>query len=402
MTFRQQLIDNLTGCILPYWLDRMADHRGGFYGRRDGHDTLDADAPKGAILNARILWTLSAAWLALGRDEYLEGAHRAYTYVMDHFIDREHGGVFWSVDAEGRPLDTKKQFYAIGFMIYGLAEYYRATGSPEALDTAIELFDAIERHSRDRVKEGYVEAATREWNPIADMRLSERDANASKTMNTHLHIVEGYTNLLRALKEKAPSHPRLGDVEEATRYLLRLFLDRIENPHTHHLTLFFDDDWRPQPGAESYGHDIEASWLLLETAQVIADQALEAETLDHCRHIAAAGLQGRCSDGAMIYERHPDGRYDNDRHWWVQAENVIGQLYLAAFHGDTAALGHARQSWDYIARCIVDPSGEWHWSRRADGSVNRTDDKAGFWKCPYHNSRMCLEGVRILERLGLE
>ena len=160
------------------------------------------------------------------------------------------------------------------------------------------------------------------------MRLSDHDANASKTMNTHLHILEGYTNLLRALKEKCPAslETRVADVEEGTVNLLQIFLDRIENPVSHHLTLFFDDDWNIQPGAESYGHDIEASWLLLETAHVIGDPQLTAKTLDHTAHIARAALQGRCVDGSMVYERHPAGNYDNDKHWWVQAENVIGQL----------------------------------------------------------------------------
>ncbi len=398
MDFKSSLMACLEQNILPYWTDRMTDPEGGYYGRRDGDDRLDPDAPRGAILNARILWTFSAAALATGREQYTRAARHAYEYIMARFIDREEGGVYWSLRPDGTPLDTKKQFYAIGFMIYGLAEYYRLTSDPEALATALSLFDSIEAHSRDRVKGGYIEAATRTWEPIGDMRLSERDANAAKTMNTHLHIIEGYTNLLRALREKSPGHPRTADVEEATRYLLRIFLDRIEDSRTHHLTLFFDTDWTPQPGAESYGHDIEASWLLLETAQVIGDDALTAETLSHCRHIAEAGLQGLSTDGSMLYERHPDGRYDNDRHWWVQAECVIGQLYLAAFHGQSDRRANALRTWRYIDSAIVDrEGGEWHWSRRADGSVNRTDDKAGFWKCPYHNSRMCLEASRILD-----
>lgn len=395
--FSKELLENLTCNILPYWRNEMTDPRGGFYGRRDGNDNLVADAPKGAILNARILWTFSSAYRALGNPDYLESATRARDYIYDYFIDREHGGTFWSVNADGTPDDTKKQFYAIGFMIYGLAEYFRATGDEEALENAIALFRCIESHSRDREKGGYIEAATRDWQPIADMRLSDKDANASKTMNTHLHIIEGYTNLLRALKERVPDHEAIPEVDEATRYLLRIFLDRIENPHTHHLTLFFNDDWEKLDDTESYGHDIEASWLLLETAQVIGDDALTAETLRHTYHIAEAGLQGRCWDGSMVYERLASGHYDNDKHWWVQAENVIGQLYLACFHGKPEALEAARQSWRYIADNLVDPAGEWYWSRKSpSGDINRTDDKAGFWKCPYHNSRMCLESIHIL------
>lgn len=390
--FSQELIENLTENILPYWMEKMSDPRGGYYGRRDGDDRLDPDAAKGAILNARILWTFSAAYRVLRRPEYLEHATRAKNYIMEHFIDREFGGAYWSVNADGTPADTKKQFYAIGFMIYGLSEYYRVTADEEALALAMDLFRVIETHSRDRVKGGYIEATTRDWQPIADMRLSDKDANSSKTMNTHLHIIEGYTALLRVC--------RTPEVEEATRYLLRLFLDKIENQHTHHLTLFFNDDWQKVDDTESYGHDIEASWLLLETAQVIGDPRLLDETLRHTLHIARAGLRGRCCDGSMVYERHANGHFDNDKHWWVQAEDVIGQLYLAEFHNEPGEVEKAWQSWQYIKNNLVAPDGEWYWSRRgSDGSVNRTDDRAGFWKCPYHNSRMCLEGYERLRDL---
>ncbi len=311
--------------------------------------------------------------------------------------------------ADGSPLDTKKQFYAIAFIIYGLSEYYIASGDDNSLKIAVELFDAIEQHARDFEKNGYIEATTRDWSPIGDMRLSERDANASKTMNTHLHILEGYTNLLRALRVAQEKHPtdtgeaEIEKVKEATTNLLRIFLDKIENPETHHLTLFFDDDWNKYDDAESYGHDIEASWLLLETAMVIGDPSLTEETLDHTEKIALAALKGRKKDGSMVYELHADGTLDEDLHWWVQAEDVIGQLYLARFHSEADSaiekywIDSAFESWRFIADNLLDPKGEWFWSVKADGSINRTDDKAGFWKCPYHNSRMCLESIKQLE-----
>lgn len=408
-TFEKQLRENLTDNILPYWMERMVDPDGGFYGRRDGYDRLDEKSPKGAILNARILWTFAAAERALQTGKYLEPARRAYEYIRDHFIDTEFGGAYWSVDYLGNPLDTKKQFYAIAFIIYGMSEYYKCTGDDEALDLAYDLFLCIEKYSRDREKNGYVEACRRDWSPIEDMRLSQHDANASKTMNTHLHILEGYTNLLSALRQKetlvgvSPELAyKIGLVDEATRNLLGLFLNIIENQSTHHLTLFFDNDWNKVDDAESYGHDIEASWLLLETAMVIGDNSLLAATMRHTRDIACAGLQGRRNDGSMIYEAHSDGSIDSDLHWWVQAENVIGQLYLSRYHSESEEdaelyLGNAWQSWRYIADNLVDPEGEWYWSRKSDGSVNRSDDKAGFWKCPYHNSRMCLESLRVLQ-----
>lgn len=387
---RQDVLLNLKENILPYWSTMMVDPAGGFYGRRDGNDCLDATAPKGAILNARILWSFSAAYRVLGNEEYLVLATRAKREIIDCFYDKEFGGVFWSLNADGTPLDTKKQFYALGFAIYGLSEYARATGDKEALDYAVRLFRDIEGHSRDNVRGGYIEALTRDWQPIADMRLSDKDANASKTMNTHLHIIEPYTNLLRVWPDE--------ELRNATKSLLLVFFDKIMIPGQRgHLGLFFDNDWHRTDGIISYGHDIEASWLLLETAQVLADEELLARTMDATRKIADAAGEGRCVDGSMVYERHADGSYDNDKHWWVQAENVIGQIYQYCFHGRGDMLAKAVQSWEYIKDNIVDhESGEWYWSR-TDGAVNRADDKAGFWKCPYHNSRMCLE---VFERLA--
>lgn len=387
--FRKCLDDN----ILYYWLDRMVDSRGGFYGRRDGFDMLDRDAPKGAILNARILWSFAAAFRLTGNFAYELLASRARDYIRDRFMDNVYGGVYWSVSADGKPLDTRKQFYAIAFAIYGLAEHYRTTGDEESLRMAQSLFHDIETHSLDREKGGYLEAQTRDWHPIADMRLSEKDDNSAKTMNTHLHIMEGYTALLRVWRS-----PELFD---ATKGLLRIFLDRILDKDTGHLGLFFNDDWEREDGIFSYGHDIEASWLMLETAMVIGDDGLYKETLAATEKIAMAALEGRREDGSMIYERHADGSLDDDRHWWVQAENVIGQLYLAAYHGKPEFVGAAAESWRYIKEKLIDPGkGEWYWSRRgSDGSINREEDKAGFWKCPYHNSRMCIEGIETLSKI---
>ena len=387
--------DCLNGNILSYWTEKMVDPRGGFYGRRDGFDRLDEDAPKGAILNARILWSFAAAYRLTGNDTYAAMALRARDYIKEHFIDPAYGGVYWSINADGTPLDTKKQFYAIAFTIYGLAEHYRATGDEESLRLAQSLFNDIEAHSFDRVKGGYIEAQTRDWCKIADMRLSDKDDNASKTMNTHLHIMEGYTALLRVWRSE--------ELLAATRGLLRIFLDRILDRKTWHLGLFFDDDWKREDGIFSYGHDIEASWLMLETAMVIGDEDLYKETLAATEKIAMAALEGRKEDGSMVYERHADGTLDADFHWWVQAENVIGQLYLAAYHGKPEFIKEAAQSWRYITDQIIDgENGEWYWCRRgADGSIDRVDDKAGFWKCPYHNSRMCIEGIETIHQLGI-
>ena len=387
---RQEMLSELTGNILPFWMERMKDTRnGGFLPGISGKGVEEETAGKGAILNARILWTFSAAYRVTGVKDYLDTATRAKREIIDRFYDRTFGGVYWSLDREGRPCDRKKQIYALGFAIYGLSEYARATGDSEALEYAVRLFHDIENHSFDHDRNGYLEAFAEDWSTIDDMRLSEKDLNECKTMNTHLHILEPYTALYRVWKDP--------ELAKQLRNLIILFTEKILDRNSGHLQLFFDENWVRHDREQSFGHDIEASWLLLEAAQALGDNDLIAKALSHTWNIAEAALQGRCSDGSMVYERHGDGSYDNDKHWWVQAEQVVGLAYLYKFHGYGKALGMAVETWEYIKNNLVDrEGGEWYWSRKADGSINRTDDKAGFWKCPYHNSRMCLETYSVL------
>lgn len=376
-TMKQEMQDVLQNNILRFWLDKMQDQEhGGFYGRIDGTGILHPEAEKGAILNARILWSFSAAYRVLGNQEYLEAATRAKDYIIEHFIDPEYGGVYWSVDYQGNPLDTKKQFYAIGFAIYGLTEYARATDDREALDYALQLFDCIEEHAFDREHNGYIEAMTRDWKPIADMRLSELDANFPKSQNTHLHIIEPYTNLLRCLKELQAKEscdyvPAIGSVlpvgisvpietilcvEGALRNLIDIFTDKILNPETHHLDLFFEMDWTRGAGhLESYGHDIECSWLMHEAALVLGDQKVLDKVEKVVREVAKASEKGLRPDGSMIHEANLDtGHVDDDLHWWVQAENVVGWYNLYQHFGDEDALKKAVRCWHYIKDNLID------------------------------------------------
>lgn len=377
--------------ILAFWLNNMQDvERGGFYGQMRGDGTLVKDASKGCILNARILWAFSAAYRVLGKPEYLKAATRAKDYILQHFIDKENGGAYWELDCEGNPIDTKKQFYAIGFVIYGLSEYARATDDKEALEWAIKLFDVIEEHSFDPKYNGYIEACTREWKVIEDMRLSELDANYPKSQNTHLHIIEPYTNLYRIWKDAR--------MEKALRNLIDIFTDRILNPETYHLDLFFEMDWKRGAGwLESYGHDIECSWLMHEAALVLGDKQVLAKVEPIVQRVAKASEKGLNADGSMTHEANVDtGHVDDDRHWWVQAEAVVGFLNIYQYFGDKDALQKGLDCWQYIKDNLIDyEGGEWYWSRDPQRNINRKDDKAGFWKCPYHNSRMCLE---IIER----
>jgi len=388
--FRLSLAEELNRDILPFWQHRMQDPARGWYGQMTGRGALVREAPRGAVLNARLLWTFSSAWRMTGRPGYRAAALHAYREIRDRFLDRNYGGVYWSLDASGAPLDTKKQFYALAFTVYGLSEYYRAGGDRKALDLAVRLWRDMEEHSWDPVGEGYLEACTREWKPIADMRLSEKDRNDARTMNTHLHILEGYTALYRVWKD-AVLRQRLAT-------LVEIFLRRIVRADGH-LGLFFDEEWHSQSPMVSYGHDIEASWLLEEAAELLDDPALLTRTSAACRRIAAASLEGWKPGRGMMYEWDPaTGRVDGDRHWWVQAETVVGCWNRFRRDGDPAWAERALDTWDFIRREIICPEGEWYWSRRADGTANTDDDRAGFWKCPYHNGRMCME---IMERIAI-
>lgn len=383
--------------ILSFWQERMVDYQqGGFYGRIDGYNVLHPDAEKGAVLNARILWTFSAAARVLHNTPCRFLAARAYDYLMQRFIDREQGGVYWSLNADGTPLDTKKQTYAIAFAIYGLAEYYRATQDSEALLTAIRLFDDIETHAfhvspleGESEGGGYVEALTRDWQPIADMRLSEKDENGVFTMNTHLHVLEAYTNLYRVLKnvQRDDVQGTKERVERQLRTLIDIFANRIFDPATGHLMLFFDEKWQPSNTHTSPGHDIEAAWLLHEALEVFGDEELLNQTLPVIHSLAQAA-----EEGIM-----------DEKEWWCYAEAVVGYLDQWKLYQkekpieSNINLELAEAAFHYIQAHLIDrENGEWFWSLLPDGTPDYTHDKAGFWKCPYHNSRMCIE---LIERL---
>lgn len=376
--------------ILPYWMNNLVDQEnGGFIGRITGDEVVKHDAPKGAVLNARILWTYAAAYRVYKDETFLKVATRAKDYLLDYFYDKEHDGIYWLVDYKGDPIETKKQIYAQGFAIYGLSEYYRATRNNEALEHAVKIYKIIEARSFDKQNNGYLEAFTQDWQLIEDVRLSEKDENMQKTMNTHLHILEPYTNLYRVWKDDS--------LKKQLKNLIELFLERFIDTQTNHLNLFFDTDWNSKSDVISYGHDIEASWLLYEAALVLN----HAETLDRVRtivpYIVKTSEEGLQPDGSMIYEKNNQtGKVDTERHWWVQAEAVVGFINHYQYYNDELSLNLALDCWKYIKRNLIDwQNGEWFWSVSEDGSVNRKDDKAGIWKCPYHNGRMCLE---IIER----
>lgn len=377
--------------ILHWWSTHMVDEKnGGFYGRIDGRGNLHPEAAKGAILNTRLLWTYAATANATGNIEYRRLADRAYNYFCEHFWDDLEGGVFWSVDFWGNPVETQKQIYAQAFAIYALSEYFDLAQKGKALEQATELFWLIEKYSRDQIQNGYLTAFARDWSPVDDIRLSEKDANEAKIMNTHLHVLEAYTSFYRIYPFTA--------LQEALQNSIHLFLDHFYIPENGSMHIYFDENWVPKGHDISFGHNIEASWLLWEAAEVLGDKNLLARARPVCQHMAQAVQQKAVDeDGAILYEADPNGLKDTDKHWWPQAEGVIGFWNAWQLTGEEKFAEAALNCWGFIKEKLLDKEqGEWHWRTDRCGIPILTEDKAGPWKAPYHNSRMCLEMLKRL------
>jgi len=386
----------LLGNILPFWMRHTVDREnGGFYGTVNCDLQVEKEAPRAAVINARILWTYSAACRLYG-GQYREMADWAYDYIVKKFWDEEHGGVYWLLDYKGNPLSDRKQIYAQAFAAYGMAEYFRATGKPESLDLAQRLFHLIEEHSYDPQWKGYLEARGRDWSALADMRLSEKDLNSPKSMNTHLHVMEAYTNLLRVWKDPV--------LVAKHKELLEVTMDRIVDNSTGHFRLFFDNQWNSLTDHISFGHDIEGSWLILEAVEVLGDPAL----IERARTLAvtmasAVYKEGLDRDGSLFYEANSKGvMIDPNKHWWAQAEGVVGFYNAYQVSGEQRFADEAYRVWEYIEEQIVDRvHGEWHAKLRPGGTPYTEEEDGdaclvGPWKCPYHNSRVCYE---MIERL---
>jgi mannobiose 2-epimerase len=391
-TYKQELAGEL-GNILIYWMANTVDEQyGGFYGKIDNDNNVIPASPKGSVLNARILWSFSAAYNQDPNEQYLAMAHRAYQYIIKHFIDAEFGGVYWSVDYLGNPLDTKKQVYASAFTIYALSEYYKASGVAEAKKHAVNLYKLLVDKSYDAERTGYLEAFTKEWQPIADLRLSAKDANEKKSMNTHLHVLEAYTTLYSILPEDG--------LRQQIITLINNFLEHIIDGETNHLVLFFDEDWNKKSDTVSYGHDIEATWLLLEAAEAIKHNKLIEKVKQVCIKITDATKQGLDADGGLWYEYEPASKHlIKEKHWWVQAEAMVGFYNTFQLNNKQEYLDLSLRNWAFVKQNILDiQNGEWFWGIYAKGDVMQTEDKAGIWKCPYHNSRACIELIKRISR----
>ncbi len=381
--------------LLPYWTEFVIDEKnGGFIGRVTSDNQKVYDADKGGILNARLLWAFSAGYKIFKTQDLEKAAHRAYHYFKEFFIDTNYGGFFWMLDSEGKSIDDKKHIYTQAFGVYGLVEYYSALGDQEALKLAYNIYSLIEKHATDDTYGGYFEAYTRDWKLCDDVRLSEKDENEPKSMNTHLHVLEAYSSLYKHAPNK-----ELGNRLQS---LIEYFCDYIINKEKTHLVTFLDVDWSPKSEEISFGHDIETSWLLVEAAEALGDEHLLHKTRKYALSIAYAVLdEGIDKDGGLINEANPSGITDSDKDWWPQAEAIIGFLNAYELSGDTRFLNAALNSWGFIKEFMIDRKyGEWFEKVSREGVPYDTLDKVRLWKGPYHNTRAVLEVKTRVERLS--
>jgi len=379
--------------ILDYWMTYSVDEgKGGFYGKIDNNNVPDVNAAKGSVLNARILWTFSSAMLLQPNEKYTSMATRAFDYIQAHFYDNEFGGVYWQVDADGNPLNTRKQIYALAFCLYGMSEYFAATKKISALNLSIELYNVIETHSFDNQYGGYFEAFARDWSPLDDLRLSAKDANEKKTMNTHLHVIEAHCNLYKLWPDAR--------LKQKIITLLEIFDDHIVDKNSGHLNLFFDEQWDVKPDVISYGHDIEAAWLLQECSEIVDDEHWINIMRQRAVALTKAAAEGLDNDGGLWYEFEPSKNHlVKEKHWWPQAEAMVGFLNAWQLTGDEAFLQQSYNVWLFTKKYIIDnDKGEWFWGIDNEHTIMPGQDKAGFWKCPYHNARACMEIVKRVQR----
>lgn len=371
--------------ILNWWMQNSTNKSFDvFYGEVDALNVSLNKKPIGLVMISRMLWTFSASYNHSKNISYLQFADSVFKYLNNYFIDTKHGGMYWSVTEAGLPHNDKKQIYGLAFAIYGLTEYFKATSNNKALSLANELYAIIELHSFDKIYGGYIEAFNNDWTSISDVRLSDKDSNEKKSMNTHLHILEAYSLLYTVNNANS--------LKKSIQLLLNNFKSYIIDEKTFHNKLFFDELWNCKSTIISFGHDIEAAWLLQEAAIRINDLSLMQFYQNAAIKIANTIAKFQDIDGAIWYDYDATNLILNkEKHWWPQAESMVGFFNAYEQTNDVHYLNYSVSSWNYIKNNLIDQKyGEWFWGYDSKGILLQKE-KAGFWKCPYHNSRACIE-----------
>lgn len=386
--FKEEIKNHLVSDIIPFWEAMEDSEFGGFYGYKDFNGNVDKKYEKGCILNSRITWFFSESYLLLGDKALLDCAKHGYDFLMKHCIDRENGGVFWSVTYDGKPSDTTKHTYNQGFAIYALSAYYEATHDEEALKTAFDIYDVIESKCRD--EGGYLEAFKIDFSPESNEKLSENGVIATRTMNTLLHVFEGYAKLY-----EVSHNEKVGD---SLREILDIYTEKIFNPAKHRQEVFFDHEYNSLIDLISYGHDIESAWLIDEGTKILGDQKY-IEKISPLMDELSENIFATAFDGHSLAQECENGVVNTDRVWWVQAETVNGFLHYFLKHRDHREYLEAAESeWIYIKENVLDHhnGNEWYWLLDKNGKPYTDKPIVEPWKCPYHNGRMCIETIKNL------
>ncbi|MBD5474920.1 MAG: N-acylglucosamine 2-epimerase [Lachnospiraceae bacterium] len=385
----EEIKNHLTDCIIPFWKKLRDDENGGYYGYMDYDLQVDKKAVKGCILNSRITWFYANAYMTLHDESLLQEAKHGYEFMQKYCVDKDKGGVFWSVAYDGTPEDTTKHTYNQAFSIYALSSYYDASKDKEALETAMELFRIIEERCTDEI--GYKEAFDREFKEIENDKLSENGVIADKTMNTLLHVFEAYTELYRVSGD--------ADVKKRLEWILDTIADKIYNPELHRQEVFFDREMNSILDLHSYGHDIEAAWLIRRGTDVLGEKAYEEKMLPIILDLTGQ-VYKVAFDGHSFANECEKGVVDQNRIWWVQAEAIVGFLNAYALAPEhTEYRDAAEAEWEFIRNYVVDKreGSEWFWIVDREGKAVSGKPIVEPWKCPYHNGRMCLEVIRRAE-----
>ena len=385
--FVDEVKKHLTEGIIPFWGNLKDEEFGGFYGYVGYDLKQDRKAEKGCILNSRILWFFSNAYMLLKEPILLENATHAYRFLKEKCIDSVNGGIYWALTYDGVPKDTTKHTYNQAFAIYALSSYYDASGDSEALEYAKTLYKIIEEKCKDEY--GYLEAFTVGFEPKENDKLSENGVIAEKTMNTLLHVFEAYTELYRVSGDK--------NVANRIRYILDLISEKVYNRKLGRQEVFFDRKWNSLIDLYSYGHDIETSWLVDRGLEILGDSSYSKKISPIVEEIIKNIYDRAYIDHSLVNEVE-NGIVDKTRVWWVQAEAVVG--FLNGYQRNPQKkeyLDAAKDIWRYITKYIIDKrkESEWFWSVD-ENKIPASKPIVEPWKCPYHNGRMCIEVIRRL------
>jgi len=389
MVMKDEIKEHLLGTIIPFWKALRDQEYGGYYGFMDQDLKVEKKAVKGCILNSRILWFFSNAYTLLRDESLLDEARHGFDFMKKHCMDRENGGIFWSVTFEGRPEDETKHTYNQAFAIYALSSYYESSGDKEALSMAKELFHIIEEKCTDGI--GYREAFDRKFQEIENDKLSENGIIAQRTMNTLLHVFEAYTELYRAAG--------MAEVKERLMWILDTFAEKVYNPELHRQEVFFDTEMNSLIDLHSYGHDIEAAWLIDRGVEILGEEKYEEKMTPITKDLTRQ-IYEKAFDGHSLANECEKGVVDSRRIWWVQAETVVG--FLNGWQkepGKREYLDAAQNQWEFIENYVIDKreGSEWFHEVTQEGVPYQGGPIVEPWKCPYHNGRMCLEVIKRCE-----